>query len=59
MILLTTRDLQKFLKIGRDRAYALMRSQSFPSIKIGARYYVTKEALEEWLRKYAYREFKL
>lgn len=57
--MLTTKDLQVTLKIGRDRAYALMRSNAFPSIKIGTRYYVTKEALEEWLRKYAYREFKL
>ena len=29
------------------------------SIKIGARYYVTKEALDEWLRKYAYRTYEL
>lgn len=57
--MLTTKDLQAVLKIGRDKAYALMRSQAFPSIKIGARYYVTKEALEEWLRKYAYRTFEL
>lgn len=45
--MLTTKDLQVILKIGRDRAYALMRSKAFPSMKIGARYYVTKEALEE------------
>lgn len=57
--MLTTKDLQVILKIGRDRAYALMRSKAFPSMKIGARYYVTKEALEEWLRKYAYKTFEL
>ena len=57
--MLTTKDLQQILKIGRDRAYALMRSRAFPSIKIGARYYVTKEALEEWLRQYAYKTFEL
>lgn len=57
--MLTTKDLQTILKIGRDRAYALMRSKAFPSIKIGARYYVTKEALDEWLRKYAYRTYEL
>lgn len=45
--MLTTKDLQVILKIGRDHAYALMRSKAFPSMKIGARYYVTKEALEE------------
>lgn len=57
--MLTTKDLQMILKIGRDRAYALMRSKAFPSMKIGARYYVTKEALDEWLRRYAYKTFEL
>lgn len=57
--MLTVKDLQRVLRIGRDRAYALMRSKAFPSIKIGARYYVTQEALNEWLRQYAYKSFKL
>lgn len=56
--MLTTKDLQKTLHIGRDRAYALMRAKAFPSIKIGARYYVTEEALNEWLKRYAYKSFK-
>lgn len=55
--MLTTKDLQQILKIGRDRAYALMRSKAFPSMKIGTRYYVTQEALDDWLRKYAYKTF--
>ncbi len=57
--MLTVKDIQKKLKIGRDRAYALMRSTAFPSIKIGARYYVTEEALDDWLRRYAYKTFEL
>ena len=57
--MLTTKDLQRTLKIGRDRAYALMRPKAFPSMKIGARYYVTQEALDEWLRKYAYKTYEL
>lgn len=57
--MLTTKELQRNLKIGRDRAYALMRSKAFPSIKIGSRYYVTEEALDEWLRKYEYKSFEL
>ena len=57
--MLTTKEVQKILKIGRDRSYALMRSKGFPSIKIGARYYVTEEALNEWLRRYAYKTYKL
>ena len=57
--MLTVKDIQKKLKIGRDRAYALMRSTAFPSIKIGARYYVTEEALDDLLRRYAYKTFEL
>ncbi len=57
--MLTTKELQKTLHIGRDRAYALMRSNAFPSIRIGARYYVTEEALNEWLRRYAYKTFEI
>ena len=30
-MLLTVKDLQKILNIGRDKAYSLMHSKSFPS----------------------------
>lgn len=56
---LTVKELQSNLNIGRDRAYALMRANGFPSIKIGAKYYVTPEALERWLQKNEGREVKL
>lgn len=55
--LLTVKDLQKVLPIGRDKAYALMHSRAFPAIKIGGRYYVSEKALNEWLDKYAFRVF--
>ncbi len=58
-MLLTVKDLQEILNIGRDTAYALMRSKSFPSIKIGCRYFVTREELEKWLAKYAYKSFAI
>ncbi len=57
--MLTVKDLQEILKIGRDTAYALMHAKAFPSIKIGGRYYVTQEALDSWLRSYQYKEFLL
>lgn len=59
MRLLTVKDIQLILKIGRDRAYALFHSSGFPSLKIGKRYYVSEKALEKWLEKYEGREFKL
>ena len=57
--MLTTKDLQNFLKVGRDKAYALMHADGFPSIRIGGRYYVSQEALVQWLRRYEGREFTL
>ena len=47
--ILLTKDLMSYLKIGKDRAYALMHLKSFPSIKIGKTYIVTAEELEKWL----------
>ena len=48
-MLLSTKDLQAKLKISRDRAYALMRASAFPSIKLGGRYYVAENEVEDWL----------
>lgn len=56
-MMLDVRDLQKILRIGRDKSYALMHADAFPSIKIGGRYYVSQDALERWLLKYEYKEF--
>nr|WP_289063453.1 helix-turn-helix domain-containing protein [uncultured Anaerostipes sp.] len=58
-MLLTVRELQELLHIGRDKAYALMHAKAFPSIKIGGQYYVSREELDKWLNRYAYKEFVL
>ena len=50
-MLLTVKELQELLKIGRDKAYSLMHAKSFPSMKIGRRYFVHEQALQEWLVK--------
>lgn len=57
--MLTVKELQEVLHIGRDRAYNLMRSSCFPSMIIGTRYYVSQSNLEKWINTYAYKEFKL
>ena len=57
MKLLDVKETQNILRTGRDKTYSLMRSRSFPSIKIGGRYYVDDEALQEWIRNYRYKEF--
>ena len=58
-ILLRVKDLQTLLGVGRETAYALMRSKSFPSIKIGGSYFVSREALDRWLVSYERKDFAL
>ena len=40
--LMTIKELQKYLGIGKDKAYALVKSKSFPAMKIEGRYFVIK-----------------
>lgn len=58
-MLLKTRDLQDQLSIGRDKAYKLMHTSGFPSIKIGDTYFVSQDELQKWLQRYTYKEFKI
>lgn len=51
MNILTTEDLQEVLKLTERRAKALMRSEGFPSVRIGRDYRVEEDALMEWLKK--------
>lgn len=57
-MLLTVKELQTRLRIGRDKSYALMHSKSFPAIKIGGQYFVEEVALSAWLSSYRYKEYK-
>lgn len=57
--MLTVKDLTEKLGVGRDTAYALMRAKGFPSFKIGKRYFVSEEALEEWIKGMKNRNFVL
>lgn len=55
--LLTYKDLQATLHIGKNRAYELLKSACFPSIRINNRYYVTRENLSKWIQEYTFRQF--
>lgn len=49
--LMTIKELQTYLGIGKDKAYALVKSKSFPALKIGGRYYVIKSDFVNWLER--------
>ena len=59
IMILTVRELQKKMRIGRDKAYALMHASGFPAIKIGGRYYVLEEEVDKWLERYKYKSFEM
>ena len=42
-------ELVQLLGLGRNTVYALLRSGRIRSVKIGSRYLVTQEALQEFL----------
>lgn len=58
-LVLNVKELQDALGIGRDTAYDLMRSKAFPSIRIGGRYVVEKDALQAWLKLYRGKTYHL
>lgn len=49
--LLTLKELQEFLQIGRNTALEYCHNPSFPSIKIGRKWRIPKEQLKEWIAK--------
>lgn len=49
MYFYTTQELQELLKINTKQARALMRTEGFPSVRIGRDYRVEQGALSQWL----------
>jgi len=47
--ILTVADIQKILGIGREQAYILANSSSFPTKRIGKRIIIYKPTFIEWL----------
>ncbi len=48
--LLTIKDIQEHLQIGRNRAYQLVKIDSFPKIMIGNTYRIPKREYLEWVQ---------
>ncbi len=57
--LLTYKDLQTILHIGQNKAYELLKSECFPTIRIGKRMYVSESHLQEWINNYTYKTYML
>lgn len=50
-VMYTVNDIQNIFGIGRTKAYQLMCSSGFPSIRLNKKLLVSKEKLEEWIRR--------
>lgn len=51
-ILLTPMEAAKILGVGRNAIYEdLLKRKDFPCFKIGAKYYINKGKLQEWINK--------
>ncbi len=51
------KDIAEILGCGINRAYDIVRKDTFPKIKIGRRFYIPKDGLERWMEAYTYKEF--
>ena len=45
----TVHEIRMMLGIGKNEAYRLTHSEGFPSIRIGNRIVIPKEAFHQWL----------
>lgn len=50
-ILLNPTKARELLGVGRNEIYKLCNTKGFPSFKIGSKYYINKEKLQEWADK--------
>ena len=48
-LLLSISDIQRILKIGKNKAYELLKTNTIRSFKIGREWKVTKEALDGYI----------
>jgi len=50
-VTLNADEMAEVLHISRARAYQLLHRADFPTLKIGKRLLVTKDALRDWMQK--------
>ena len=49
LTLYNSKDIQHIFKCGRKQLYEILNTRGFPTIRIGAKFYVEKKALEKWI----------
>ena len=49
-------QMSKNVAIGTNKIYAMIKEPGFPSVKIGGRFYVLADKLDEWLEQQNYKK---
>lgn len=49
-------QISKNVPFGANKIYAMVKEPGFPSIKIGGRYYVLADRINEWLEQQNYKK---
>ncbi len=49
IVMYDSKDIQQIFRCGRTQLYELLNTRGFPTIRIGAKFYVEKKALEKWI----------
>lgn len=57
-VLYTVDDIIKIFRIGRTKAYELLRSDGFPSFRLNKKLYVAQDKLNEWIRAQSGKSFQ-
>lgn len=47
--LMTAKELQEYLKIGKNTAYRMIKNNEVPTVKIGNRTYVVVDKLQRYI----------
>ncbi|GAA0121725.1 hypothetical protein UT300018_10410 [Clostridium faecium] len=51
-ILITPIEAMNFLGVGKNRMYEdLLKRKDFPAFKMGSKYFINRELLQEWANK--------
>ncbi len=51
---LTVKEVSQWLGIGINQAYALVKKDGFPKLRIGTQYLIPKKEFEEWVSNNSY-----
>lgn len=55
----TIKELQDYLRIGRNKTYKLVNQNDFPKIQVGKSFIIPKEDLQKYLQRKLYKKIDL